>query len=299
MARRKSRKTTSAENIADFRVYADGLARVSFAPIVLNTPFFIPTFLAYDLNHWQWARAALAAVLIGMSKTGFNGISLLSIVLMADLLPARQSTGVILPMLLFADCFAVRSFRQHALWPEIRRVLPAAVLGVVTGAIIMQLFADPSRVSDAWFKRIIGGVVFGLTLLQYTRRERPGWFRHLPAGSRAFTWLTGSFAGVTTMLANAAGPVISLYLLATGLPKMEFVGTSAWIFLLLNVCKIPFSYRLGLIRVDSLKLNLYLAPAVVAGVFAGRWLLKVVPQNWFEQLLLIFAVAASLKLLAS
>ena len=127
-----------------FCVWADDTHRASFLPIASSILFFSPEFLAYDLDFWQWARAALAAVLIGMSKTGFNGISLLSIVLMADLLPARQSTGVILPMLLFADCFAVRSFRQHALWPEIRRVLPAALLGVVVGALIMRLFADPA-----------------------------------------------------------------------------------------------------------------------------------------------------------
>ena len=136
-----------------------------------------------------------------------------------------------------------------------------------------------------------------LTLLQYGRRQRPGWFTGLPAGSKVFAWLMGGFAGVTTMLANAAGPVISLYLLAARLPKMEFVGTSAWIFLLLNISKLPFSYRLGLISADSLSLNLYLAPAVIAGVLTGRWLLKTVPQNWFEQLLLLFAAVASIKLL--
>ena len=260
------------------------------------TPFLpFPLPLGYDFTPGQWSRAALAAVLIGMSKSGFSGVSLLSIVLMADVLPARQSTGVILPMLIFADCFAVRAFRQHALWTEIRRVLPAALLGVITGAFIMQLFADPWRLSDVWFKRIIGGIVLTLTLLQYARRQRPGWFARLPAGSPAFVWTMGGFAGVTTMLANAAGPVVSLYLLAVGLPKMELVGTSAWIFLILNVCKLPLSYHLGLIGRESLGLNLSLAPGVVAGVFLGRALLKVVPQGWFEQLLLFFAIVASVK----
>ena len=266
------------------------------APDVFAVLLSLAPLLAYNLQPGQWLRAALAAVFIGMSKTGFNGVSLLSIVLMADVLPARQSTGVILPMLIFADCFAVRAFRQHALWTEIRRLLPAAILGVIAGAFIMQLFAV-GRISDGWFKRIIGGIVLSLTILQYARRTRPAWFTRLPAGSTVFAWMMGSFAGVTTMLANAAGPVVSLYLLAAGLPKLEFVGTSAWIFLILNLCKVPLSYRLGLIGTDSLKLNLYLAPGVVAGVFVGRWLLKVVPQGAFEQLLLFFAVVASFKLL--
>ena len=99
------------------------------------------------------------------------------------------------------------------------------------------------------------------------------------------------------MLANAAGPVMALYLLAVGLPKLELVGTSAWIFLILNLCKIPFNYRLGLINADTLLLNLYLLPGVVAGVYLGRWLLRIVPEKGFQQLLLAFALVASLRLL--
>ena len=247
---------------------------------------------------WDWSLCLLAALCIGMSKTGFNGIALVSVALMAGVLPARMSVGVVLPMLIFADCFAVRSFRQHAQWKEIRRVLPPALLGIVAGAIILGLFNGHGRATDLAFKRVVGGIVFALTLLQYGRLLRPGWFvtEARPEGP-LHGWTMGSLAGITTMLANAAGPVMSLYLLALGLPKMELVGTSAWIFLILNVCKIPFNYHLGLINIDSLRLNLYLLPGVVAGVFVGRSLLRVLPEKAFQQLLLAFALLASLRLL--
>jgi uncharacterized membrane protein YfcA len=253
---------------------------------------------AFALTPWQWTLAIVSAVCIGLSKTGFGGVSLLSVVLMAGIVPARESTGVILPLLLFADCFAVRAFRQHARWPEIRRLLPAALLGVAAGAVIMRSFSAPQQGHDALFKRIIGGIVLVLTLLQYLRRARPGLFGHLPVGSRIFAWSTGGMAGLTSMLANASGPVVTLFLLALALPKMEIVGTGAWLFLLLNVVKTPFSYGLGLISTDSLWVDVCLFPAVAAGVFAGRWLLHRVPQRLFEELLLLFALIASCKLLA-
>ncbi len=247
---------------------------------------------------WNWCVCLAAAVCIGMSKTGFNGVALVSVALMAGVLPARVSVGVVLPMLIFADCFAVRSFRQHAQWAEIRRVLPPALLGVFVGAVILRTFNEAGPAADVVFKRVVGGIVLVLTGLQAWRGAHPNAFAtEARAGSRLAGWTMGGLAGITTMLANAAGPVMALYLLGIGLPKMELVGTSAWIFLILNVCKIPFNYQLGLINADSLRLNLWLLPAVIAGVLVGRWLLRLVPQRPFALLLLGFAFAASLRLL--
>ena len=100
--------------------------------------------------------------------------------------------------------------------------------------------------------------------------------------ARWFAWTIGLLAGVTTMLANAAGPIIALYSLAVGLPKFEFVGTSAWLFLIVNVFKVPFSVELGLIHAETLWLNLVLVPAILAGLAGGRWLTSRIPQQWFD-----------------
>ena len=109
----------------------------------------------------------------------------------------------------------------------------------------------------------------------------------------------GFIAGVTTMLANAAGPVMGLYLLAVALPKDAYVGTAAWFFLLINALKLPFSAHLGLIHSSSLLFNLKLVPAVIAGLVLGRSVVARVPQKGFDSLVLAFALVAAVKLLAS
>ncbi len=106
----------------------------------------------------------------------------------------------------------------------------------------------------------------------------------------------GLLAGVATMLANAAGPVMALYFVAVSLPKLELVGTSAWFFLVINAIKIPFSAWLGLIDGGTLALNAALAPLIVAGFFVGRWLVARIPQRAFDAFLLTFAGIAALRL---
>ena len=99
------------------------------------------------------------------------------------------------------------------------------------------------------------------------------------------------------MLANAAGPVFGLYLLAIGLPKLEFVGTAAWFFLLLNVVKIPFSWSLGLIRLDTLALNVVLIPLIGLGLWVGSMAIRKIPQRLFDSIILILTGAASIRML--
>ena len=116
-------------------------------------------------------------------------------------------------------------------------------------------------------------------------------------GRVCLTWSLGALAGIATMLANAASPIMTIYILAARLAKYEFVGTSAWLFMIINVSKLPFSYALGLINLRSLSFNLLLLPAVTIGALAGRRLLKFVPQLWFERFLLFSAALAALRLI--
>src|SRR5262249_9311803 len=143
------------------------------------------------------------------------------------------------------------------------------------------------RLSDTAFKPIIGAIILALTALHFARLWRPAQFEKVPH-AMWFAWMMGLTAGVTTMLANAAGPIMVLYFLAIALPKLEFVGTSAWFFFIVNVFKVPFSYQLGLIHGMTLMLNVLLVPAIVAGLFAGRWLVKRISQRFFDSLLLAF-----------
>lgn len=246
----------------------------------------------FEFSSPQWFLIAAAAVCIGLSKSGFGGVGMVAILVMAQVMPARESTGVILPMLIVADLFAVAAYRQFTIWSHLVRLLPAALVGVVTGFFLMPWIADEQ------FGPFIGWTTMGLLVLmvlqKFTRRlaaqvvEHPG-----------IAWPVGWLAGVTTMLANAAGPVMTIYLLAARLPKWEFVGTAAWYFLIINVMKVPFSAALGLITPASLGLNLALVPAIAAGIFLGRWLLGKINQAVFEWLMIGFSFLGAVRLIFS
>ena len=238
----------------------------------------------------QWSLAVLAALGIGVAKSGFAGVSMIHVIVFANLFGARDSTGVVLPMLIVGDICAVAAFRRHARWDYIRRMLPPAGLGVIAGWQIMK------HLNDAAFKPIIGAIILALTVLHFVRVARPALFEKVPH-AWWFAWTMGFIAGIVTMLANAAGPVMALYFLAVALPKFEFVGTSAWYFLVVNCSKIPFSYDLGLIHGSSLLFNAVLIPAIIAGLFLGRWLVTRIPQRLFDGLLVAFAAIAALKML--
>ena len=242
------------------------------------------------LTFSQWLLAAVAAAGVGISKSGLSGVSLLHVLIFAFLFGARNSTGVVLPMLLFGDIFAVRTFHQHARWDYVRRMLPPACIGVMVAAWFMR------GLSEAVYKPIIGGIILALTVLQLARLYRPDWFGNVPH-ARWFAWSLGLLAGAATMLANAAGPVFSIYCLAVALPKLELVGTSAWFFLIVNAFKVPFSIALGLIQGQTLLLNIMLTPMIGLGMFAGRWITRRIPQRLFDGLLLAFAAVAALRLI--
>lgn len=238
----------------------------------------------------QWLLALAGALGMGISKAGFPGMSLVHVVVFAFIFGARTSTGIILPMLIAADIVAVRSFRQHAQWIYIRRMLPATLAGILIGFVLM------GRLDERLFSPLIGVIVLLLIVMQVARMARPGAFADVPH-SRAFAWAMGLAAGVTTMMANAAGPIFVLYALAVGLPKYELVGTGAWFFLIVNLSKVPLSAGLGLIGPHTLALNLVLLPVVFTGIAIGRWMTHRVPQRLFDGLLLAFAAVAALRLI--
>ena len=246
----------------------------------------------------EWLLAALGALLIGLSKTGLGGCGILAIALFAQILPSRASTGYVLLLLICADVVAVTAFRRHAVWAHILRLFPATAAGILLGALALR---TPFLHSNSAVKMLIGGIVTVLVLFTYARRarpapaeagpkERPGW---------PVAIATGLLAGFLTMVANASGPLMALYLLAIGLPKLEFIGTGAWFFLILNIFKVPFSASLGLITKSSLIFDLLLAPIAIAGALWGKWLISFLNQKVFEELTLLFALLSGLNMLLS
>ncbi len=242
-----------------------------------------------NLEPWEWVLAVVGALLVGVSKTGIAGLGMLFVVLFAQIMPPKEATGLVLPLLCFGDLIAVASYRRHTQWRFLWRLFPWTAIGVVLGYIAL------GQLDDHQAKLLIGGIVLGLLALHVGRRMRAA--TEEPEHNWWFAPLIGVLAGFTTLVANAAGPLMAIYLLAMRLPKMEFMGTGAVFFMLLNLFKVPFMVHLGLINEASFSLNVLLAPAVFVGAFLGRKLLVKLDQRLFENLALGLAAAAGLKLL--
>lgn len=244
-----------------------------------------------DITPAGWAILAFSSFLIGISKTGVPGVGILAIPFVAAVLPAKASTGLILPMLIVGDVFAVAYYRQHTVWRHLVRLMPCAAVGIAIGAGLMGV------VNDRQLRPIIGGTVLAMLAINQWRSARAQGDLSVPEGWW-FPVVMGLLAGVTTMMANAAGPIMTLYLLAMQLPRTVFVGTGAWYFLLLNCFKVPFSRGLGLINPDSVQINLRLAPAIVVGAVLGLFVLKHIPEKAFNQAVQVLAAVAAVNLLA-
>jgi uncharacterized protein len=241
-------------------------------------------------TYLAWLALCIAAFGIGITKSGFSGVSMVHVILFASVFGAMESTGIVLPMLIAGDVFAMLLYGKHANWVYVRRMFPPTMLGVVLGWLLMTVL------DGSYYRPLIGGIISGLVILQIVRIWKEQWLADVPHAA-SFSWSMGCLVGLTTMLANAAGPVFGLYLVAVGVPKMEFVGTAAWFFLLLNVIKIPFSWGLGLIRMDTLALNVLLMPLIGLGLWVGTKLIRKIPQKLFDSLILVFTGLASLRML--
>lgn len=238
---------------------------------------------------WQWALAVGGALAIGVAKTGIGGLGMLAVVIFANLMPAKQSAGFVLPMLVMADVVAVLSYRRHAQWSLLWKLFPWTALGVFLGFLAM------GRIDNQQAGLLISVIVLGLVVLHLVRKSRQK--SDEPEHAAWFAPTIGVLAGFTTLVANAAGPLMAIYLLAMRLPKMEYMGTGAWYFLLMNLFKVPFMMNLGLVDAASFQGNLLLLPAVLAGTIIGRIVLKKIDQKLFETLALVLALAAGINLL--
>lgn len=243
-----------------------------------------------NLEPWQIVLAIFGALLVGVSKTGIAGLGMLFVVMFANVIPAKQSSGFVLPLLIFGDVVAVWSYRAHAKWVHVFRLMPWTAAGVVIGYFAM------GRIDDRQARTLIGAIILVMVAVQLWRRSRlkPG---EIEEAGAWFAPTIGVLAGFTTLVANAAGPLMAIYLLAMRLPKMEYVGTGAVFFLLLNCFKVPFMVNLGLITGDSFGFNLMLAPAVFIGAMIGRRLLPLINQKLFENLALGLSAVAGIRLL--
>ncbi len=240
-----------------------------------------------DLSYFAIGCVTLTALLVGFSKTSVGGVGILAVLLMAMAFPGKASPGVLLPMLIVADIFAVIYYRRDCNWSILTRILPMTAVGIFIGYLIVDLI--PFEV----FEKVIGFIILAMVVMGLVLER----YKQSFAGSGLWTYLVGVVAGIVTMIANAAGPVFGVFLLQMGLTKASFVGTRSWYFLLLNIFKVPFSANLGLITVDTLKLNLMFIPVIFIGALLGVMFLKMINLTAFTWLIRITALIAAIRLI--
>lgn len=244
-----------------------------------------------DLTVVSWMLLALGALVVGMSKTALPGAGAIAVALFASALPARESTATLLLLLIVGDMLALWAYRRHAQWRALLRLIPAVLAGILLGVVFLAV-AD-----DAWVKRVIGVLLLMVVAVTLWRRRATRASGRSPSGGWLAATVYGTLGGFTTMVANAAGPVMSMYFLAARFPVKAFLGTAAWFFAVVNVAKVPFAAALGLFSVDSLLIDLWLIPAVLAGAVLGRFIAGRLPQVVFERLVIGLTIVGALYLL--
>lgn len=247
--------------------------------------------LPFDASAAALALACVGALCLGVSKTGFPGLAIVNVLLIAELFGAKNSVGIILPLLIVCDLLVYPLFRKYANWGMVRPLLPVTFVAVVAASLLLD------AIDDGAARRIIGLIILLMLVLQLVREFRREFLEHLP-DSRLFRWFSCLLIGVSTTLANAAGPVYSVWALVHRLKKEEFLGVGARFFLLVNLFKVPFLGQLELIHSESLFLNVLLLPALVTGILIGRHFVHLIPQRAFDILLYGFSALAAIRLLA-
>ena len=248
------------------------------------------------MEPWFIGCIIFAALCTGVSKAGFSGFSVISVALLAwafgvnEGTTVKDSVGFILPLLIVADLTVYPAFRKWGNWREVYPLMVTMLIGVGLGYVFLK------EIPDSLARGVIGWIILAMLMLQLWRRWGNESFLKL-AHSRSFGVFAGIAGGVATTLANAAGPVMQLFLLSRGFPKMEMVGIGARLFLVINIIKLPLLGNIGLVTAESLRMNLIAVPFIWIGIFVGRHYLMKVPQKLFEVLILVFALIAALRLL--
>lgn len=240
----------------------------------------------------QWFAAALGAFGFGLSKTGLPGVSILAVAIFALALPARESLGFVLPVLMCADLVAVWAYRHHANWQHLKKLVPPAFFGVVAGFFALRHLTGNHEVA-----RLLGAILLILVPVQLWRRHQIKKRGEVAPLGPISTLLAGFAAGFFTMTANAAGPIVILYLLGMGLPKLAFVGTAAWFYFVMNWVKVPFSVGADLLNTQVLTAVIFIAPFSIFGALVGKRILPFFNQEAFENWALVFTVLAAIKLI--
>jgi uncharacterized membrane protein YfcA len=237
----------------------------------------------------QWVFMILAAFIIGFSKAGIKGLDVLNVLLMAVVFGGKASPGVILPLLCFADILAVIIYKRHVEWKYFWKLIPAMIVGVLCGVWFGK------GIDEQLFKRVISVIiVLTVVIMVYSERSKNTSFPN----KVWFSTGMGLLAGFVTMMGNLAGAISNIYFLALKLDKNTFIGTAAWIFLVINFFKLPFQIIFwDNINTQTLLLDLIVLPALMIGFYVGLKLVGKVNDAHFRKLVMAITFLGALIIL--
>ena len=248
--------------------------------ILLTTP---------DLTITAWVLALTAAFVIGISKAGIKGIAIINVTLMALAFGAKESTGLIVPLLVVGDAFAVIYYNRHAQWKYIVAFLPWMILGILIGTAVGKDLPENT------FKISMSVIILGTVIMMYWWDRKKS--KNVPT-HWAFAGFIGTMAGITTMIGNLAGAFSNIYFLAMRLPKNEFIGTAAWLFFIVNIFKLPFHIFIWkTITPETLLINLKLVPGIVLGIIVGVRLVKIIKEQFYRKMILVLTAIGAFLIL--
>lgn len=236
----------------------------------------------FEASVFNWILIALAAFIIGLSKAGIKGIDMMNVTIMAIVFGGKASTGVVLPLLCFADIMAVKYYHRHAQWDHFWKLLPWMVVGILVGVFVGK------DLNEAVFRKIMAAIIIltvvVVLLLEFSRRIS------VPH-NQGFVAVMGLTSGFATMLGNLAGAISNLYFLALRMAKNDFIGTAAWVFLVINLFKLPFQVIFWKnITAASLRIDLLLLPALVLGFVTGIWLVARIKDDSYRKAVILLTL---------
>jgi uncharacterized membrane protein YfcA len=241
---------------------------------------------ATELSWVQWVMAVTGIFLLGIAKGGIKGLGPIITAMIALVFGGKASTGIIMPLLMVGDVFAVIYYNRHAKWPYLWKLMPWMIVGILIGVWFGKDLPDDQ------FRRGMAILIFSSVCLMWLvdryKEYRIPDNRILAAGM-------GSASGFATMVGNLAGPFSELYFLTIRMPKEAFIGTAAWLFFLTNIIKLPFHiWSWGTVNTSSLRLDLLLLPALLGGLLVGIWLVKRLNQAQFRGAILILTALGAI-----
>lgn len=244
-----------------------------------------------NLSLSMWALAILCAVMIGMAKTGVSGLGTLVVPIMAFIFGGMPSSGIVLPMLIMADILGVVYYHRSTQWKVVIRLIPWALVGIFVGLLTGK------NISAENFKRLIGILIIISLLvmiwLEFRKKNNVDIVPHKPWFAIPF----GIIGGFSTMIGNAAGPIMSVYLLSKSLPKNVFIGTAAWFFFIINISKLPLQIcGWHNITLKTLIFSSMMLPAIAFGAFLGIKVVKLIPESIYRWFILVATFISAIVL---